>query len=289
MNPVSDTAFLTCGARAEDAATAKPICGDSYASLFMTEHGKQVFGKFKDDKRPLASLVARHRAIDDLLRARIAANADTSVVIIGAGFDTRAFRLGGGNWTEIDEAQVIDLKNRTLPAGRAERPLQRIAIDFASEALAAKLPSVAAGSPVVVVMEGIFIYLSEEQIVANLSALRRAYPRHTLICDLNTRRFMERYGQNLTRQIEMLGAKLKYLVDNPSAIFAQNGYRLAGRFSIIGKTLDYANARVVRWLVSMLQPTLVRGLALYVFESERESGTSGLDKTSGGTTLTVQQ
>jgi len=276
MNPVSDTAFLTCGARAEDAAKAKPVCGDSYAGLFMTDHGKQVFEKFKDDQRPLASLVARHRAIDDLLRARIAANADTSVVIIGAGFDTRAFRLGGGNWTEIDEPQVIDLKNRTLPAERAARPLRRIAIDFSGEALAAKLPSVAPGSPVVVVMEGIFIYLSEEQIVANLRALRHAYPDHTLICDLNTRRFMERYGQNLTRQIEALGATLKYLADDPSALFVQHGYRLASQLSIIEKTLDYANARVIRWLVSLLQPILVRGLALYVFETVRESD-SGSD------------
>jgi len=288
MNPVSDTAFLTCGARAQDAATAKPVCGDSYAGLFMTEHGKQVFEKFRDDERPLASLVARHRLIDDLLRARIAANADTAVVIIGAGFDTRAFRLGGGRWTEIDEPQVIDLKNRTLPAEGAGHPLRRIAIDFSSEALAAKLPPVAPGSPVVVVMEGIFIYLSEEQIAATLHALRHAYPGHTLLCDLNTRRFMERYGQNLTRQIEALGATLKYLVDDPSALFVQHGYRLASRFSIIGKTLDYANARVVRWLVSLLQPTLVRGLALYVFEAGREIGAAGTDKTSGAPFM-VQQ
>jgi methyltransferase (TIGR00027 family) len=265
MNPVSDTAFLTCGARAEDAAKARPICGDSYASLFMTEHGKQVFEKFGDDDRPLASLVARHRLIDDLLRARIAANGATSVVIIGAGFDTRAFRLGGGNWTEIDEPQVIDLKNRTLPAERAGHPLQRIAIDFSNEALAAKLPSVAPGSPVVVVMEGIFIYLSEEQIAANLRALRQAYPGHTLICDLNTRRFMERHGQNLTRQIEALGATLKYIVDDPSALFVQHGYRLVNKFSIIEKTLAYQNARIGKFLVKLCLPTLVDGLALHMF------------------------
>lgn len=271
MNPVSDTAYLTCGARAADAAMAKPICGDSYAHLFLDERGKQVFAKFKDEKKPLASVVARHRLIDDLLRAKIASDSATSVVIIGAGFDTRAFRLEGGSWTEIDEPQVVDVKNRVLPAERATNPLLRVSIDFANEKLAEKLPAVAPGSPVVVVMEGIFFYLSEQQIEATLRSLQQAYPGHILICDLSTRHFMERYGKSLMRQIEALGATLKYLPDDPSAIFLQHGYRLANKFSIIEKTLEYANARIARFLTKLLMPALVNGLALHVFEATKNA------------------
>ncbi|HEY8024791.1 MAG TPA: class I SAM-dependent methyltransferase [Burkholderiaceae bacterium] len=270
MNPISDTAFLTCGARAADAAATKPICGDSYAHRFLDERGQQVFEKFKSEKGPLASIVARHRLIDDLLRARIADDKATNVVIIGAGFDTRAFRLEGGNWAEIDEPQVVDLKNRVLPAERAANPLRRIAIDFAGEELANKLPTVAPGSPVVVVMEGIFIYLDEQQIDNTLRSLQQAYPGHTLICDLNSRRFMERHGKSLKQQIETLGATLKYLSDEPSAIFLRHGYRPTDQFSIIDKTLEYMNARIGRFLVKLCMPTLVDGLMLFVFAAPRK-------------------
>jgi methyltransferase (TIGR00027 family) len=267
MNPISDTAFLTCGARAADAASAKPICGDSYAALFLTEHGKRVYDNFEKQVGPLASIVGRHRIMDDLLRARLAQNPDTAVIVVGAGFEARAYRLHGGRWTEIDEAQVIDLKNRVLPVDQCRNALQRIAIDFAQETLAAKLPAAAPGSPVVVVMEGVFVYLTELQINAVLRALHEAYPGHTLLCDLHTRNFMERFGKDLSRQIGALGATLKFLVDEPSLIFHQAGYRLASSISIIGKSLEYANAGVMLFFISWFLRSLLDGYQVYVFEA----------------------
>ena len=163
MNPVSNTAFFTCGARAEDADKPRPICNDIYAERFLEEDGLAIYRQFKKESRPASSIVARHRLIDDLLRERLDQNKDTAVVIIGAGFDSRAFRLKGGRWIEIDEPQVVERKNRILPAADSRNPLRRIAIDFASEALADKLPPFSADTPVVVVMEGIFIYLDGAQ------------------------------------------------------------------------------------------------------------------------------
>ncbi|HEX7643705.1 MAG TPA: SAM-dependent methyltransferase [Burkholderiaceae bacterium] len=265
MNPVSDTAYLTCGARAEDAAKAKPVCGDSYAARFLAGAGEAVYRQFKREAGPVASIVARHRLIDDLLRERIAGNSDTAVVIVGAGFDSRAFRLKGGRWIEIDEAQVIEHKNRVLPAGDCRNPLRRIAIDFAQEALIDKLPPFGATTPVVVVMEGIFFYLDENQRNATLAALRRTYPRHSLICDLSTRLFMERYGKSLTRRIEALGTKLVSLPEDPAAHFLAAGYRLEARYSIVEKMLAY-NGTWVSTLTSWFLPPAVRkGLALHVF------------------------
>ncbi|HEX8955893.1 MAG TPA: class I SAM-dependent methyltransferase [Burkholderiaceae bacterium] len=265
MNPVSKTAYLTCGARAEDAAKPKPVCGDRYAERFLAGAGEAVYRQFKKEAGPAASIVARHRLIDDLLRERIAGNPDTAVVIVGAGFDSRAFRIDGGRWIEIDEAPVIEHKNMVLPAGDCRNPLRRIAIDFAQEALIDKLPPFAATTPVVVVMEGIFFYLDENQRCATLAALRRAYPRHSLICDLSTRLFMERYGKSLARRIEALGAKLVPLPEDPAAHFLATGYRLEARYSIVEKMLAYAGTWISA-LTSWFLPRAIReGLALHVF------------------------
>ena len=266
MNPISSTAFLTCGARADDAKSKKPICNDKYASLFLNEHGRAVYDGFKKGNGPVASFVARHRMMDDMLRAKIAENGDTTVIIIGAGFDTRAFRLDGGIWFEIDEPQVIDAKDHLLPVNQCKNSVQRISIDFALESLTDKLPVITPGSPVVVVMEGVFIYLSESQIRQTVSALGFAFPGHTLICDITTRHFMKKYGKTLARRIEALGAKLKYLVDDPSLIFRTAGYRLVSTNSIIAKSLEYANARLARFIVTAFMRKLVNGYNIYVFE-----------------------
>lgn len=264
MNPVSDTAFFTCGARAEDAEKTKPVCNDYYAERFLEGDGLAIYQQFKKETGPMASIVARHRLIDDLLRERIAENSNTAVVIIGAGFDSRAFRLKGGRWTEIDESQVVERKNRILPAADCGNPLRRIVIDFSTEALADKLPPFSADTPVVVVMEGIFVYLDETQRQANFAALRQAYPRHTLICDLSTRHFMERYGKSLKRRIEALGARLA-LSDHPIADFTAAGYRMEAQHSLIEKTLLYAGNGFSTVMAWFLPRTMREGLSLCVF------------------------
>ncbi len=282
MNPVSDTAYLTCGARAEDAAKANPVCGDRYAARFLAGPGEAIYRQFKKESGPIASVVVRHRLIDDLLRERIAGNANTAVVIVGAGFDSRAYRIDGGRWIEIDEPQVIDRKNALLPSADCRNPLRRIAIDFAQEALADKLPPFAASTPVVVVMEGIFFYLDDSQRNATLLALRQAYPRHTLICDLSTRAFMERYGKSLIRRIEALGAKLVWLPEEPAANFVAAGYRPEARVSIIENILGFADnwfAGIMAWF---LPKAMREGLSLYVFRLAPVGGGAEPDQAEAG-------
>lgn len=280
MNPVSDTAYFTCGARADDAQKANPVCGDRYASRFLGETGNAVYQQFRKESGPMASIVARHRLIDDLLRERIAGNPDTAIVLLGAGFDSRAFRLDGGRWIEIDEQQVIERKDAVLPTSDCRNPLRRIAIDFSKETLIDKLPPFAATNPVVVVMEGIFFYLDDVQRDATLNALRQRYPRHSLICDLSSRAFMERYGKPLARRIAALGARMPLLPEAPGECFLAAGYSLEARYSIMEKMFAYAGnwmATLTSWL---LPRTLREGLALYVFRmvpeaNEVESGLVG--------------
>ena len=110
LNPVSKTAYYCCGLRAADAARENPICGDTFAHLFMNAEAESVFARFKRFEHANAENVARFRIIDDMLRERLRSRADLSIVLIGAGFDARAFRLAGGRWVEFDEPAVIAAK-----------------------------------------------------------------------------------------------------------------------------------------------------------------------------------
>ena len=134
MKPISKTAFYCCGIRMQDAERAKPVCGDVYAKVFMNEDGLKILDTFKDEAGPNTSNIARHRIIDDLLRVELAAHRDLTVVIIGAGFDSRAYRLKGGAWVELDEPQVIAYKNERLPESKCQNELHRNSIDFSNRA-----------------------------------------------------------------------------------------------------------------------------------------------------------
>jgi len=268
MKPISQTAFYCCGVRMQDAASPEPVCGDVYAKVFMNEDGLRILEKFKDEINPNTSNVARARMIDDLLREELSANPNLRVVLIGAGFDSRAYRLKSGTWIELDEPQVIAYKNDRLSVSEAQNPLQRIPIDFATESVEEKLSAVASGGgPTVVVIEGVFMYLEQETIRQLLQTLHRLFPEHKLICDLMTRKFFEKYGRTIHEKLTGMGAAFKFIFDNPEELFLQNGYRRVACLSVVEKSAEYQLKKIPRIIARTLLRTLTSGYAIYVFAS----------------------
>ena len=265
MKPISKTAFYCCGVRMQDAASANPVCDDTYAKVFMNDDGLAILDAFKDETRPNASNVARHRIIDDLLQQEISNQPDLLIVIIGAGFDSRAFRLQGGSWVELDEPQVISYKNERLPAANADNDLQRISIDFASESLEHKLARFSNRSPVVVI-EGVFMYLGQEAIDDLLKTLGRLFPKHKLICDLMTRQFFQDFGRTLHEKITGMGASFKATVDSPEELFLKAGYELKDKISIIEKTVLFQMPDITGTELEAMGSSLPTGYSIYVFE-----------------------
>jgi hypothetical protein len=111
MRPESKTAYFCCGARMVDAQSTHPVCNDTYAKVFMKSEGREVFERFKPFRDAMISNATRHRIIDDLLREELKRNPERLCIIIGAGFDTRAYRLRGGTWIELDDPELIEYKS----------------------------------------------------------------------------------------------------------------------------------------------------------------------------------
>jgi methyltransferase (TIGR00027 family) len=232
----------------------------------MNEQGLQILETFKDETRPNTSNVGRHRIIDDLLRQELSAHPNLTVVIIGAGFDTRAFRLKGGTWIELDEPQVITYKEERLPASTGDNDLHRISIDFATESLEQKLGPFADRSPVVVVIEGVLMYLEEAAINQSLQTLRRLFPQHKLICDLATRDFFEKNATTIHEKLTGMGATFKFAVDNPEEVFVKNGYRQLEKIPVVEKAVLLEAGEIPPDIWQTIQPSLPQGYDVYVFE-----------------------
>jgi methyltransferase (TIGR00027 family) len=266
MKPISKTAFYCCGVRMQDAERSNPVCGDAYAKTFMTDDGLRILEAFQDETSPNASSVARHRIIDDFLRQELLAAPDLCVIIIGAGFDSRAYRLRGGTWIELDEPQIIAHKNDRLPASNCENELHRVPVDFSTDSLEEKLSLFAGRDPVVVIIEGVFMYLEEEAIEQLLQTLRSLFPRHKLICDLMSRKFFEKYSRTLHEKIADMGASFTFTADNPEEVFLEKGYGRLARVSVVESAVEFGSIKIPRVILKTLFRTLASGYAIYVFE-----------------------
>ncbi len=265
MKPISDLAFYCCGVRMEDAASVHPVCGDHYAQRFMSAYGQGIYEFFRDEENSNASILVRHRIIDELLQEQLRLMPESRIVTVGAGFDSRPYRLAGGHWFELDEPQLVEWKDACLPSAECPNPLQRIGIDFAGESLQDKLAAIDGAGPVILVVEGVYIYLDEAEILRSLDAFQQRFPDHRIICDLVSRAMVETYGSSLHAKIQNRGTCFQPL-ERPETVFTLNGYRIRESISIVERAVDFGINRIPKFMLYFVFPGDVMGNAVYVFE-----------------------
>jgi len=121
----------------------------------------------------------RTRAIDDDVRAYVA-RSGAQLVVLGAGYDSRALRmpeLAGARVFEIDHPATQAYKRDVLAARGVTSPARYVEWDFEARPMA-ELPDALAAAgldraaPTLTIWEGVTMYLSEPAIDASLRAIR---------------------------------------------------------------------------------------------------------------------
>jgi methyltransferase (TIGR00027 family) len=223
-NPVSATAYFCAGVRMLDAQRPDSLLRDKYAERFMGEQGKAVFNKFRHLQYSISVNQVRCHLIDEIVRGKLREFPDMLVVLVGAGFDSRAFRISGGRWLELDEAQIIEWKEKVAPAASCPNRLERVAIDFSKESLAEKLSPWQTGEPVLVICEGVMMYLDRAQVASLVKALKVNFPHHWLCVDLLARFFAISYAWATARAVSAIGAHFRGLEAFPLKRLQELGY-----------------------------------------------------------------
>lgn len=252
----------------QDAAQDRPVCGDDYAKLFMCDYGLSIYDKFRAETVSATSVIVRHRIMDDVVRRMLLARPDLCIVSIGAGFDSRPFRLAGGRWFELDEPPLIAYKNALLPTAQCANPLRRIPLAFGTDALEEKLATISrasCGGPVLILVEGVFIYLKESETQKLLDSLNRHFPQLLLVCDLVNRDMVTLYGQSLRALMSNMGAPFQ-AVDDPESIFLRHGYQAKETLSLLEAAVDLGINHIPKLMLRYFFDREVKGNAVYVWE-----------------------
>ncbi|MFJ4656960.1 SAM-dependent methyltransferase [Nocardia sp. NPDC088792] len=190
---VGRTALMVAAMRAAETRRADRLFEDPYADDFLEASGGDPFGSenagggdgFADIWSNFANYAPiRTRFFDEYLRD--ATRGIRQVVIVAAGLDTRAFRLGWPSDVtvyELDSAEVLGFKQRVLD-GRSAKPEGRrvaVAVDLREEWGPALLAAgFDPGEPSAWLVEGLVSYLTPEQndrLLGAISALAVAGSR----------------------------------------------------------------------------------------------------------------
>jgi methyltransferase (TIGR00027 family) len=135
----------------------------------------EAWGKIGRFRRVFLHVLTRTRAIDDTVRESLR-GAATQVVILGAGYDSRAYRmqgpLHGATVFEVDLPPMQELKKLRVRQvlGRAPDIVVFVPIDLATEDLdpALRKAGYRRESKTVFVWEGVSMYLADRDVDATL-------------------------------------------------------------------------------------------------------------------------
>ena len=176
-------------ARAGEAARPEHerIIDDPYARRFLRPSGRAALAAWNAssaasgliDRLGSAFVACRHRFIDDHLLNALDAGA-TQVVLLGAGYDARAYRfheqLAGRPLFEVDLAATSRRKAGIIERNRKHFPeanVHRVEIDFETQTLQETLGAAGfeMGAKTFVVWEGVIMYLTRVAIKGTINAL----------------------------------------------------------------------------------------------------------------------
>ncbi|MFL5665470.1 MAG: class I SAM-dependent methyltransferase [Ktedonobacteraceae bacterium] len=142
--------------------------------------------------------ISRTRFIDDVVRDALSQGIE-QVVILGAGLDTRPYRLAGMEHTrvfEVDLPSVQEDKKKKLQKhfGRLPEQVTFLPIDFDTQSLEAVFTGTLfdPASPAVFVWEGVTQYLSEEAVRRTLAFVGTSAPGSILVFTYVLQSFIER-------------------------------------------------------------------------------------------------
>lgn len=264
VSDVSDTARWVATYRARESERPDALFHDPYAGLLAGERGAQLSQLTPRQVRGGWPLVLRTKLIDDLLLEAVRRDGVDCVVNLGAGLDTRPYRLDlppGLRWLELDFPGILAEKGRVLADAHAEArcELQRVPVDLQSAAARRELfDSLGRNRNVLVLSEGFAVYLEDGE-VASLSADLLAQPsvRHWVVDFFSPRvlRMMQR-GVGASMQ----SAPFKFAPPNGVAFFEKLGWQTREVRSIFREACRLGRAPWIVRLAHLLPDPDIRRL-----------------------------
>ncbi|MEK6749950.1 MAG: SAM-dependent methyltransferase [Pseudomonadota bacterium] len=170
---VSDTSYWMAAYRAMESERKDALFHDHYAKLLVGDYGNQISQSMKSVARyAYWTLVIRTRLIDDYI-LKYVNQGYTTIISLGAGLDTRPYRLNvpsATRWIEIDFPDLIELKKRKLEGIKPLCALEWIGFDLENRQERQRIFADLNRSigPAIILTEGVIPYLTES-VVSDLA------------------------------------------------------------------------------------------------------------------------
>jgi methyltransferase (TIGR00027 family) len=225
---ISDTARWAAYFRAEETKRPDAIFRDPYAERLCGQHGVDIANTLPDGNKHAWAWVTRTYLFDHFLTQELQQGVDL-VLNLAAGLDARPYRMklpASLQWIEVDLPGILAYKEEILAGEKPTCALERVRLDLADVNARRKLFTSLhqRASKVLVLTEGLLIYLSPEEVAALAKDLGSGANLQRWIMDLSSPGLLKMMQKTTGKRLSEIGAPFKFAPGEGPAFFSPHGW-----------------------------------------------------------------
>jgi methyltransferase (TIGR00027 family) len=166
---VSDTALMTAACRAMETERIDGLIRDPFAAQWAGERGMVIARALPGLELMCFGVGIRSRFLDELVIDTISTHAIATVLSVGAGLDTRPWRLdlpATLRWIEVDFPGMLDYKDAIMASAAPKCRRERLSADVNDASGRESVFAAAGDGPTLMITEGLLMYLPAATIEA---------------------------------------------------------------------------------------------------------------------------
>jgi methyltransferase (TIGR00027 family) len=227
---VSDTALWVAMFRATESERPDALFHDPYARRLAGERGAAIVASMPGGKANAWPMVVRTAVMDEIVMRCVREGAAT-VLNLAAGLDARPYRLflpPTLRWMHVDLPEMLDYFRTQMDGETAHCKVEFIAADLRDADARRDVFSRAAGrGPVLVITEGLLIYLEAEQVADLARDLHDIARAHWWMSDLASPMLLKFLARRWQPKLEEGNAPFRFGPSEGTGFFAPFGWREA--------------------------------------------------------------
>ncbi len=228
LRNISDTARWVAVYRAQETLRPDAVFRDPFAAKLAGERGREIAREMTFSQKHEWSFVTRTYLIDQFITEQVLDGVEM-VVNLAAGLDARPYRMSLPEtleWVEVDLPELLDYKEEILKDDKPVCPLEHIRLDLANvdarRALFAQLS--ARAKKILILTEGLLIYLSPEEVAALAQDLAAPASFQRWVFDLVSPGLLKMLQGGMNAQLSKANAPLRFGPEDSVDFFRPHGW-----------------------------------------------------------------
>ena len=257
ITSVSDTARWVAMYRAMESERPDALFRDPFARRLAGPAGEQILAAMPQGRRWAWPMIVRTAVMDEIVMRLVKQEGVDTVLNLAAGLDARPYRLdlpATLHWIDVDLEGILSYKEAALAGERPRCRIEFVRADLTDQAARRALFQRvnAAARRVLVIAEGLLVYLKPDDVMSLARDLAAQPAFHWWLIDLGSPALLQFLSRTWGNQLRSGNAPMLFAPEAGTAFFAPASWVEEEYRAILDEARRLRRAPKMAWVWRLL-------------------------------------